>query len=137
MTRGKCRMFFLFLPLLAVAASTVQADPLIDLQRLAWFHGRDYFVLRSGRTRLIAAGRSSRPRPGLHLPALRCGKPKPEHSKDAAFNFLANEGCAPAPCRSYLAATPSTPSGRTPRPAGWLMAESPVWKRFGGPAASA
>jgi len=78
--------------LLAPLASATQADPRVDLQCLAFFYGRDYFVLRSGRAQMIVQADRADLGPAFTYLLFDAENAKQSTRKDRALNFLPDEG---------------------------------------------
>ncbi len=98
----KRRSLYLALVLLAFLASAAQADPVLDLQCRAWFYGRDYFVLRSGRAQMIVQADRADLGPAFTYLLFDAENPGQSARKDRAFNFLPGEGFASSGLRVEL-----------------------------------
>jgi hypothetical protein len=99
---AKHRLLLPPLLLLAAVASAAGADPMLDLQRSAWFYGRDYFVLRSGRAQMIVQADRADLGPALSYLLFDAENASQSARKDLAFNFLPNEGFASSGLRVEL-----------------------------------
>ena len=108
----KPRWLCLALVLLAVPASAAQADPMLDLQCRAWFYGRDYFVLRSGRTQMIVQADRADLGPAFTYLLFDAENPSQSARKDRAFNFLPNEGFASSGLQVELGGHPFNALGQ-------------------------
>jgi len=94
MTGIRHRLVFLTLFLLGPLASATQADPRVDLHRLAFFYGRDYFVLRSGRAQMIVQADRADLGPAFTYLLFDAENAKQSARKDLALNSLPDEGFA-------------------------------------------
>ena len=95
------------LVLLAVLASAAEADPMLDLQCRAWFYGRDYFVLRSGRTKMIVQADRADLGPAFTYLLFDAENPSQTHARTARLTSYRAKDLPPADSRSSLAAIPS------------------------------
>ena len=96
------RLDLLTLILLAALAPAAQADPVVDLHRLAFFYGRDYFVLRSGRAKMIVQADRADLGPAFTYLLFDAENASQSARKDQAFNFLPSEGFASSGLRVEL-----------------------------------
>ena len=84
---------------------------LLDLQRAAFFHGREYFVLRSGRAQMVVQADRADLGPAFTWLLYDAQDAKQSASKEGAFNFAPNEGCASSALEVVLGGFPFTALG--------------------------
>lgn len=71
-----------------------QPSPLVELQERAFFLGREYFVLRSGRSKLIVQADRADLGPAVTWLLFDAEQPQQSARKNRAFNFVGDDGFA-------------------------------------------
>ncbi|MBN1422698.1 MAG: hypothetical protein JXP34_28235 [Planctomycetes bacterium] len=104
-----------FVSILALAAPAEPprgADPaLLDLQKRAFFHGREYFVLRSGRAQMIIQADRADLGPALTYFIFDARDARQSVAKEKAFNFDPASGSASSALEVILGGFPFTALG--------------------------
>ena len=100
-----------------IAAETGAGDPpstnrvLTELNARSWFHGRDYFVLRSGRARLIAQADRADLGPAFTQLLFDAQNARQSARKTTAFNWDPDQGAAASALEVELGGFPFTALG--------------------------
>jgi hypothetical protein len=99
--------------LLAVAKVWAAApDPaLVELSKLAFFHGREYFALRSGRAQMIIQADRADLGPAFTYLLFDAETARQSVNKEGAFNFIRGEGFTSSALEVVLGGFPFTALG--------------------------
>lgn len=100
---------FLLLLLSSVAAG--QGPSLLDLQKLPFFHGREYFVLRSGRTQMIVQADRADLGPAFTYLLFDAQDARQSARKESALNFDPADGWTASGAVVELGGTPFSALG--------------------------
>lgn len=107
-----CTLRWLGCFLLAAGASVAAAGPsVLDLQKQAWFLGRDYFVLRSGRTQMILQADQAELGPAFTYYIFDALNARQSARKDRAVNWEPEIGVERSALQVVLGGFPYTAVG--------------------------
>jgi hypothetical protein len=84
---------------------------ILDLQRLSFLYGREYFVLRSGRAKMILQADHVDLGPAFTFILVDAVNPSQTHRKEMAFNFAPSGGFASSALQVALGGYPFTALG--------------------------
>jgi hypothetical protein len=84
---------------------------ILDLQKLSFLYGREYFILRSGRAKLIAQSDRADIAPAFTFILVDAANPSQTHRKEKAFNFATPGGFASSALQVVLGGFPFTSLG--------------------------
>jgi hypothetical protein len=107
------RAYYLALLLLAAAGvAAAEINPaLLDLNNSAFFHGREYFVLRSGRAQMVVQADRADLGPAFTWLLFDAQDAKQSARKESAFNFVPKEGFGSSALEVVLGGFPFTALG--------------------------
>ena len=107
------RLSYLLVPLLAAAgAAAGEVSPtLLDLNKAAFFYGREYFVLRSGRAQMVVQADRADLGPAFTCLLFDAQDAKQSARKESAFNFVPKEGFGSSAREVVLGGFPFTAPG--------------------------
>ena len=88
-----------------------QGTSLLDLNKLPFFYGREYFVLRSGRAQMIVQADRADLRPAFTYLLFDAQNAHQSQRKDRAFNFVPDKGFASSALEVILGGFPFTALG--------------------------
>jgi len=121
--------------LFAINAPTWAADgnpSLLDLSKLSFFYGREYFILRSGRAKMIVQADRADLGPAFSFMLFDSENSPQSVRKENAFNFVPQEGFTSTALRVVLGGFPFTALGHRTE-THWVNPEGVrQWRRFGG-----
>ena len=100
----------LLLAALGVAAAEV-SPALLELNKAAFFHGREYFVLRSGRAQMLVQADRADLGPAFTWLLFDAQDAKQSARKESAFNFVPKEGFGSSALEVVLGGFPFTALG--------------------------
>ncbi len=95
----------------ASSGATATNSALVDLNQLSFFHGRDYFVLRSGRAQMIVQADRADLGPAFTYLLFDAEQAHQSARKEGAFNFVPAEGFAQSALVVELGGFPFTALG--------------------------
>jgi hypothetical protein len=101
---------FLFLAAAGVTAAEV-SPALLELNKVAFFHGREYFVLRSGRAQMLLQADRADLGPAFTWLLFDAQDAKQSARKESAFNFVSKEGFGSSALEVVLGGFPFTALG--------------------------
>jgi hypothetical protein len=105
---------YLVVLFLMINASTwaVEANPsLLDLNKLSFFYGREYFILRSGRAKMIVQADRADLGPAFSFMLFDSENSLQSVAKEKAFNFVPEEGFISTALQVVLGGFPFTALG--------------------------
>ena len=108
-----CRAHCLLVPLLA-ASSLLAAEVspgILDLNKAAFFYGREYFILRSGRAQMLLQADRADLGPAFTWMLFDAQDAKQSARKERAFNFVPGEGFGSSALEVVLGGFPFTALG--------------------------
>jgi hypothetical protein len=119
-----CHAHYLLLLLLtaAVIAAAEVSPALLELNKAAFLHGREYFILRSGRAQMLLQADRGDFGPAFTWLLFDAQDAKQSARKDRAFNFLPNEGFGASALEVVLGGFPFTALGHR-TDTRWVMAD--------------
>jgi len=104
-------LLLLILPL-RLAPAADPPSPLLELNKLPYFLGRDYFVLRSGRAMMMLQADKADLGPAFTYLLFNVEDPRQSLHKDTAFNFVQNQGFGSSALTVELGGFPFTALGQ-------------------------
>ena len=118
------RVHFLLVLLLATAgAAAAEVSPaILELNKAAFFYGREYFILRSGRAQMLLQADRADLGPAFTWLLFDAQDAKQSARKDRAFNFVPNEGFGASALEVVLGGFPFTALGHR-TDTRWIMDE--------------
>ncbi len=106
---GRLRIFsFVFLLL---SAGWAQEVSVLDLNKLPFFYGREYFVLRSGRAQMIIQADRADLGPAFTYLLFDAQNARQSQHKERAYNFIADKGFSSSALEVILGGFPFTALG--------------------------
>ena len=107
------RVHYLLLPFLAGASlAAAEISPtLLDLNKAAFFYGREYFILRSGRAQMLLQADRADLGPAFTWILFDAQDAKQSARKERAFNFVPGEGFGSSALEVVLGGFPFTALG--------------------------
>jgi hypothetical protein len=106
------RLAYLLVLLLATAAAAADVSPaLLELNNAAFFYGREYFILRSGRAQMLLQADRADLGPAFTWMLFDAQDAKQSARKERAFNFVPNEGFGSSALEVVLGGFPFTALG--------------------------
>src|ERR1017187_6758633 len=102
------------IPLVLVGVSLAAAEvspALLDLNKAAFFYGREYFILRSGRAQMLLQADRADLGPAFTWMLFDAENAKQSARKESAFNFVPNEGFGASALEVVLGGFPFTALG--------------------------
>ena len=107
------RVHYLLALLLATAglAAAEVGPSLLDLNKAAFFYGREYFILRSGRAQMLLQADRADLGPAFTWMLFDAQDAKQSARKERAFNFVAGEGFGSSALEVVLGGFPFTALG--------------------------
>jgi hypothetical protein len=104
---------YLLVPLLAAATlAAAEVNPaLLDLNKAAFFYGREYFILRSGRAQMLLQADRADLGPAFTWMLFDAQDAKQSARKERAFNFVPGEGFGSSALEVVLGGFPFTALG--------------------------
>ncbi len=109
-----CRVYSLLVLLLVTAGVTVAAEispALLELNKAAFFYGREYFILRSGRAQMLLQADRADLGPAFTWLLFDAQDAKQSARKERAFNFVPKEGFGSSALEVVLGGFPFTALG--------------------------
>jgi hypothetical protein len=113
--------FVLLLASAAVAAAEV-SPALLELNKAAFFYGREYFILRSGRAQMLVQADRADLGPAFTWMLFDAQDAKQSARKDRAFNYVPNEGLGSSALEVVLGGFPFTALGHRAETR-WVVAD--------------
>ena len=106
-------MHYLIILLLAAAgvAAAEVSPALLELNKAAFFYGREYFILRSGRAQMLLQADRADLGPAFTWMLFDAQNAKQSARKENAFNFVPNEGFGSSALEVVLGGFPFTALG--------------------------
>jgi len=106
------RVHYLLVLVLATAAMAADVSPaLLELNNAAFFYGREYFILRSGRAQMLLQADRADLGPAFTWMLFDDQDPKQSARKERAFNFVPKEGFGSSALEVVLGGFPFTALG--------------------------
>ena len=107
------RAYLLSLAMLAAAgiAAAEETNSLLDLNNAAFFYGREYFILRSGRAQMLLQADRADLGPAFTWMLFDAQDAKQSARKERAFNFVPKEGFGSSALEVVLGGFPFTALG--------------------------
>src|SRR5208282_3248939 len=107
-----CLLAFLLPLAISPECLPAQDTPkVLDLQKRSFFYGREYFVLRSGRAKMIVQADRVDLGPAFTFILVDATNPSQTHRKDMAFNFAPPGGFTSSALQVVLGGYPFTALG--------------------------
>ena len=117
------RVYLLLLIAVATAGIAAEVSPaLLELNKAAFFYGREYFILRSGRAQMLLQADRADLGPAFTWMLFDAQDPQQSARKDRAFNFVPNEGFGSSALEVVLGGFPFTALGHR-TDTRWVVAE--------------